>query len=70
MRVWRIRKELSQGEMADRLGVSQKRLSQIECGSGVPGRDLAVRIEDMTGIAVREWSASEDEVSEPKAVSR
>lgn len=70
LRIWRVRNDVRQIVLAERLGISQTHLSSIEGGTGLPGRDLAVRIEDMTGILAREWSASEDEMAERQAVSR
>lgn len=70
LRVWRARNEMRQGTLADRLQISQSHLSAIEAGTAAPGRDVAARIEEVTGIAVREWSntANEAETIETEAI--
>ncbi len=46
---------LSQVRLAAKLGVTPARISQILHGDP-PGRDLAVKIEALTGIPVAAWS--------------
>jgi len=69
LKVWRVRHQIKQSDAAARLGVSTSHLSNIESGAGLPGRNLAVRIEDMTGIPARDWStvATEGETVEMEA---
>jgi len=69
LRIWRVRNEMRQGVLAERLGISQTHLSAIEAGNATPGREVAIRIEDVTGISAREWSspASESETTEIEA---
>jgi transcriptional regulator with XRE-family HTH domain len=48
---WRKANKITQSDLADRLGISQEFVSQIETGAGDrrPGLKLAVAIEKATG---------------------
>lgn len=55
LRAWRSRAKLNQTSAAQRIGVDQGRYSQFENGNRKPGRVLAVRIHELTGIPVHLW---------------
>lgn len=59
LRVWREAQapELTQAGLAARLGVSQSTVSNLERGALLPVRTMAIAIEDLTGISVRDWDA-------------
>ncbi|MBL7209320.1 MAG: helix-turn-helix transcriptional regulator [Dehalococcoidia bacterium] len=50
LRILRIRSGLRQYELAARVGVTQTKLSQIECGRIEPSTDLVARIEEAVKI--------------------
>lgn len=45
---------MSQGDFAEALGVTQGAISHIEVGRCAPSGDLALLIEEQTGIAIKE----------------
>lgn len=52
------RSRLKQNELADMVGVSAPYLSQIVRGRRKPGLDMALRIEQVTGVPVDSWAAT------------
>lgn len=58
LRAWRKEADLSQGQAAEKLGVRQARWSELESGEHSPGRELAIRIEQLTGgaVPIEAWS--------------
>ena len=54
LRVWRksLKKPLTQGELADLLGVGASQVSQIESGIKGCSLDVAIKIRDLAGDAV------------------
>ena len=57
LKLWRVRQGLKLADVAELLRCSLSHLAAIEAGTGSPGRELAIRIEDRTGISVRDWIA-------------
>jgi transcriptional regulator with XRE-family HTH domain len=53
---WRVTKKLTQEALANRLGVSQEFVSQLEAGARMPGLKLASKIEQETHGAVKATS--------------
>jgi transcriptional regulator with XRE-family HTH domain len=49
--------QLTQKQLADRLGVTEGAVSHLVAGRRRPSRELAVAIETLTGIPVAAWSA-------------
>lgn len=56
---WLNRRDLSQREMARRLGIHWTMVNKILMRTCRPGLTLALRIERHTGIPVREWDATQ-----------
>lgn len=54
----RLNANLSQQALAERLGIHQTHLSQIERGECRPGLEPALEIEDFAGIPPRAWKAA------------
>ncbi|GHH77555.1 XRE family transcriptional regulator [Kitasatospora indigofera] len=54
LRERRTRRRLSQLELADRAGTTQRHLSFIETGRSTPGRDLVVRLAESLELPLRE----------------
>ena len=67
LRAWLERSKLTQRAAAEVLGMHEVYLSQILGGVRVPGLDNAVKIEDLTGIAVRSWQQTEVSDGRPTA---
>lgn len=61
LRQWREREGLTQEAMADRVGVSRSRWSEIERGDerAQPLLEVALRIEALTGIPPRDFLRTE-----------
>lgn len=61
LREFRLKAGLSIRKFADLLSnsliVHHSTLTNIEVGKRLPGRDLALRIEEVTGISARRWGA-------------
>lgn len=54
LREWRIRRRLSQLELAGRAGVSTRHLSFVETGRASPSRDMVLRLAEHLDIPLRE----------------
>lgn len=52
---WISSRGLKRNFFAEQIGVKAQTLSKLVGGFGRPSLDLAVRIEEKTGIAPREW---------------
>lgn len=73
LRDWIDRSKVNQREAAVILGMSDVFLSQILNGVRTPGLDNAVKIEQVTGIAVESWllnKVSRDDDNEPVAAGK
>lgn len=57
---WILRARLTQGEAADQIGISRVKMNQYLHGIARPSLEVAIRIEDTTGIAVRAWLIAEE----------
>lgn len=53
MRSWRLRRRVSQLELATRAGTSQRHISFVESGRSVPGRAMVVRIAESLEVPLR-----------------
>jgi len=67
IRDWRLSRDLTQLDCAERLGISQATLSKIESGSQIPGRRTAERIEAATNgeVTAAELLGLETPVRQP-----
>ncbi|NVJ97815.1 MAG: helix-turn-helix transcriptional regulator [Alphaproteobacteria bacterium] len=54
IRVYRAEHRMSQGDLADAIGVSRKTISTIEVGRFVPSTIIALKIARHFGVAVEE----------------
>lgn len=54
LRAARVRHKLSQLELAQRAGTTQRHLSFVESGRSVPGRALLIRLTESLGLTLRE----------------
>ncbi|MGW2339045.1 helix-turn-helix domain-containing protein [Streptomyces sp. NPDC001661] len=54
LRGWRIRRRISQLELAARAGTTQRHVSFIESGRSVPGRAMVVRLAEAMKVPLRE----------------
>ena len=57
MRRWRAERRLSQLELANIAGTTQRHLSFLESGRSHPGRELVVRLAESLGLTLRERNA-------------
>jgi transcriptional regulator with XRE-family HTH domain len=65
---WRIQKKLTCSGLGKRVGADHSQISRICAGKRGPGRDLAVRIQVLTGIPITYWSRpSKRRTASPKA---
>jgi putative transcriptional regulator len=54
LKVLRAERDWSQGDLAERLGVSRQSVNAIETGKYDPSLPLAFRISDLFGLAIEE----------------
>ena len=54
LKVLRAERDWSQGDLADRLGVSRQSVNAIETGKYDPSLPLAFRIAELFGLAIEE----------------
>jgi transcriptional regulator with XRE-family HTH domain len=54
LREWRIRRRVSQLELAARAGTTQRHVSFIESGRSVPGRSMIIRLAESLDVPLRE----------------
>jgi transcriptional regulator with XRE-family HTH domain len=52
---WIVRGRMTQADAAEYIGISRVKLNQYLNAERRPGLETAIRIEDVTGIAVRCW---------------
>jgi transcriptional regulator with XRE-family HTH domain len=57
LREWRVRRRLSQLELALRAGTTQRHVSFLENGRSTPGRGMVVRVAESLGLPLRERNA-------------
>ncbi|WP_331768280.1 helix-turn-helix transcriptional regulator [Embleya sp. NBC_00896] len=57
LRRWRTARRVSQLELADRAGTTQRHVSYIERGRSRPGRSMVVRLAESLGLSLRERNA-------------
>jgi len=60
---WIEKREYTQLKASVLFGISEGYISMILSGGRLPGRNQALRIEELTGIPVRAWSLSADNTS-------
>lgn len=60
IRVLRAEQRISQGELAERIGVSRKTISTIEVGRFVPSTVIALKIARYFGVAVEDVFSLKD----------
>lgn len=61
---WILRGRMTQAEAAKYIGLSRVQLNQYLNTDKKPGLEMAVRIEDATGIGVRSWLVEESAAAE------
>ena len=54
LKVFRARNDLTQAELAERIGVTRKTINTIETGRFVPSTVLALRLARAFGVSVEE----------------
>ncbi|GAA3000730.1 helix-turn-helix domain-containing protein [Actinokineospora diospyrosa] len=57
LRTWRLRRKVSQIELALRAGTTQRHVSFIESGRSTPGRAMVIRLAESLEIPLRERNA-------------
>lgn len=60
IRAARLRRRMTQAEIATRLGISPSLMSEIEAGTRNAGRDRLVRIARILGVRVADLTADVD----------
>jgi transcriptional regulator with XRE-family HTH domain len=60
LKEWVDKRDYPQTRVAELFGISEGYVSMLLSAERVPGRDLATKIEDLTGIPVRAWRLSAD----------
>jgi putative transcriptional regulator len=63
IRVFRAEHRLSQGELAERIGVSRKTISTIEVGRFVPSTVIALKIARVFGVPLEAIFSLKDSMS-------
>lgn len=61
---WLVENDLTQNEMALRLGISSKHLNQVIKGKVPLSHDLALNLEKVTAIPARYWNSRESQYAE------
>ena len=62
IRVFRAEHRMSQGDLADAIGVSRKTISTIEVGRFIPSTVIALKLARQFGVPVEEiFSLTDDE---------
>lgn len=61
IKVERAKKNLTQAELAERIGVSRQAVNSIETGKFIPSTLLALRMAKIFGISVEQIFQLEDE---------
>lgn len=56
VRVYLAERDMTQGQLAEALGIDQSHLSLIIAGHRRPSLEVAVRIEDLIGIPARDFA--------------
>lgn len=59
VRVYLAQRDITQGQLADELGIDESYLSLIIRGRRHPSLDVAVRLERLTGIPASEFADAE-----------
>jgi transcriptional regulator with XRE-family HTH domain len=54
LREWRVRRRVSQLELATRAGTTQRHVSFIESGRSIPGRSMIIRLAESLEVPIRE----------------
>ena len=68
LREFRLARELTQAELAQRVGISRQALSSIEAGTSVPGTDVALRLAYELGVRVEQVFRLDKTLSEVDAI--
>lgn len=58
LREWIRRSERTQAETAELFGITESYVSMLVNRKSTPGREMAVKIERLTGIPVAAWTLS------------
>lgn len=66
LREWLARTHLNQRQAADLLKVHWTVLNKIVLGKRLPGLVIALRLEELTGIPVRAWTATAVSKQKPR----
>ena len=54
LRVWRARKDITQGQLAEAVGVSRQTIISLEKGKYDPSLELAFRLADYFGVSIED----------------
>jgi transcriptional regulator with XRE-family HTH domain len=57
LRTWRVRRRVSQLELALRAGTTQRHVSFVESGRSTPGRSMVIRLAEALDVPLRERNA-------------
>ena len=60
MRVYRAERDLTQGDLAEILGITPSFLSLIERGHRFPGREMMSKIREVIGVPIHALLGTED----------
>lgn len=58
---------MTAAELARTLGVTQQAVSQWLKGENIPRADMMRRLEDLTGVPMRDWTEPAEQPAEPAA---
>lgn len=67
IRVYRAEHRLSQGDLAERIGVTRKTISTIEVGRFVPSTVIALKIARYFGVPMEDIFSLNDDVDASKS---
>ncbi len=69
IRVYRAEHRLSQGDLAERIGVTRKTISTIEVGRFVPSTVIALKIARYFGVPMEDIFSLKDDVDASESTS-
>lgn len=69
IRVYRAEHRLSQGDLAERIGVTRKTISTIEVGRFVPSTVIALKIARYFGVPMEDIFSLDDDIDKNEAIA-
>lgn len=70
LKKWRVDNCLSGRALSRLLGAADNAVSRIETGQRLPGRDMAIKIHETTGIDPAEWNKTASSNPDKRSVKK